>query len=105
MELVEDAGLVLFGNAWTRVGHADVEVAVDRLGGHAHLAGVRELDGVPHKVEQHLREALFIAEANGKRFVHGRRERELLVLGERLCGRAYRSTTLSMAYSAMFRVN
>src|SRR5215813_4162705 len=53
MELIEDASLVLFGNAWSRIGHADVEVAVDRLGGHAHLAGVRELDGVAHEVEQH----------------------------------------------------
>src|SRR5215831_15435382 len=25
MELLEDAGLVLFGNAWPRIGHANVE--------------------------------------------------------------------------------
>src|SRR5262245_29338757 len=46
MELLENAGLVLFGNAWPRIGHADVEVAVDRLRNHPHLSGVRGLDGV-----------------------------------------------------------
>src|SRR5262249_35681552 len=70
MELLEDASLVLFGNAWSRIGHADVEVAVDRLGGHAHLAGVRELDGVAHEVEQHLGEALLIAQADRKGLGH-----------------------------------
>jgi len=39
--------------------------SVDRLGSDAHLAGVGELDGVAHQVQQHLREALFIAKANG----------------------------------------
>src|SRR5262245_18718783 len=39
MELLEDAGLMLFGNAWPCISRADVEVAVDRLGSHAHLAG------------------------------------------------------------------
>jgi hypothetical protein len=34
------------------IGHADVEVAVDRLGGHAHLARVGELDGVADEVEE-----------------------------------------------------
>ena len=58
MELLEDAGLVLFGNAWSSIGHADVEVAVDHLCGHAHLSGVRELDGVAHQVQQHLGETL-----------------------------------------------
>src|SRR5215471_15375972 len=69
MELLEDAGLVLFGNAWSRIGHADVEVAVDRLCSHAHLAGVRKLDGIADEIEQHLRKALFVTEANRERLV------------------------------------
>jgi hypothetical protein len=46
VELLKDASLVLFGNAWSCIGHADVEVAVDRLGSYPDLAGVGELDGV-----------------------------------------------------------
>jgi hypothetical protein len=53
-------------NAWPRIGHADVEVAVVRLGSHAHLAPGRELDGIADKVKQRLREALFVAEAKGR---------------------------------------
>jgi len=37
------------------------KTAVARARGDAHLAGVGELDGVAHEVEQHLREALFVA--------------------------------------------
>ena len=70
MELIEDACLLLLGNAGARVRHADVEVTVDRLGSYAHLAGIGELDGVADEVEQHLREALFVSEANRERFVH-----------------------------------
>ena len=70
MELLEDACLVFFGNARPRVGDADVEAAIDRLGDHAHLAGVRELDGVADEVEQHLGEALLIAETNGQGLRH-----------------------------------
>jgi hypothetical protein len=55
MELLEDASLVLFGNAWSRIGHA-VEVAVDRLGSYVHLAGVGELDSVADEVAEHLRQ-------------------------------------------------
>jgi hypothetical protein len=62
------------------------EMAIPRACGDAHLARVGELDRVAHEIQQHLCEALFIAEANGKRFVRGHRERELLVLGERLGG-------------------
>ena len=36
------------------------------------------------------REALLVAEADRERVVHGRRERELLVLSKRLGGRAHR---------------
>src|SRR5262245_35341559 len=80
----------MLGNAWSRIGHADGEVAVDRLGNHAHLAGVRKLDGVAYEIEEHLGKALLIAETNGQGLGHLGRERELLILGERLGGRAYR---------------
>jgi len=52
MELLEDASALVIGNTWPRIGHADVEVAVDWLGRYAHLAGVGELDGVANEVEQ-----------------------------------------------------
>src|SRR5215470_5784771 len=61
VELIEDARLMFHGNAGPRIDHANVEMAVDRLGGHAHLTGVGELDGVPHEVEQHLCKALFVS--------------------------------------------
>src|SRR5215475_3972652 len=44
VELLEDASSLVIGNAWPRIGHAHVEVAVVRLGGHAHLAPGRELE-------------------------------------------------------------
>src|SRR5262249_34915677 len=64
VELLEDASSLVIGNAWPRIGHADVEVVVDRLGTHTHLAGIGELDGVADEDEEHLREALLVAEAN-----------------------------------------
>ena len=72
MELLEDARPLVLGNAGPRIGHADVEVAVDGLGSHADLASVGELDGVANEIEQHLREALFVPEAKWERFVHCR---------------------------------
>ena len=86
MELLEDARLVLCGDAWPRIDHADVEMTVDHLGGHAHLAGVGELDGITNEVEEHLGEALLIAEANGQRFRHLGLEGKLLVLRHGLRG-------------------
>ena len=65
MELLEDANLVLFGNAWSRVGHTDGKVAVHRFGRHAYLSGVGELDRVAHQIEQHLSEALLVTKAKG----------------------------------------
>src|SRR5262249_48185516 len=65
VELVEDTCLMVCGNAGAGIGHTDVEVAVHRFRRHAHLAGVGELDGVAYKVEEHLSEALLVAEANG----------------------------------------
>src|SRR5262245_15968538 len=51
MELLEDARPLVLGNARPRIGHADVEVIVDHLGSHAHLARVREFDGVAYEIE------------------------------------------------------
>src|SRR5262249_55550243 len=89
MELLEDPTLLVKRYAGTGVRHRDCEMAVPRARGDAYLARVGELDGVAHEVEQHLRKALFVSKANWKRLVHGRRQRELLVLGERLGGRAH----------------
>jgi hypothetical protein len=87
MELVKNARLMFHGNAWPRIRHADVEVAVDCLGGHAHLASVGELDGVAHEVEKHLGETLLVAEASGQRLGHLSLERKPFVLGKGLCGK------------------
>src|SRR5215467_15293048 len=70
MELLEDPILLIKGYARPGVRHRDGETAVARTRGDAHLAGVGELDGVAYEVEQHLREALFIAKANWERLVH-----------------------------------
>src|SRR5262245_50788907 len=90
MKLLKDALLLLLGDARSRVRHADIEATVDRLGSHAHFANVRKLDGVADEIEQHLREALLIAETNGQKFRHLGLQRELLVLRQRFGGRAYR---------------
>src|SRR5262245_36488792 len=89
VELVEDPTLLVEWYAGPGVCNRDREMAVPRARGDAHLAGVGELDGVAHEIEQNLREALFVAEANRERLVDGRRERELLVLGKRLGGCAH----------------
>jgi hypothetical protein len=90
MELLEDPTLLVERYAGPGVCHRGGKVAVPRARGDAHLARAGELDGVAHEIEQNLREALFVAEANRRRPVHGRRERELLVLGERLGDHAHR---------------
>src|SRR5262249_14718019 len=77
MELLEDARSLINGDAWPRIGYADVEVAVDRLGTHAHLSGVGELDGITDEIEQHLGEALLVAKPYGQGLGHLGREREL----------------------------
>src|SRR5215467_12408122 len=81
MKVLEDAGLVLFGNTWPRIGHADVEAAVDRFGRDSHLPFVGELDSVADEVEQYLGEALLITKSKrqGPRDVGA--ENEILVLG------------------------
>src|SRR5262245_29970547 len=84
VELFENACSLLFRYAGTGVRHADGEVAVDGFSCDPHLTCVRELDGVPHKIEQHLGEALLITKTDGERLGNLRLERELFVLGEGL---------------------
>src|SRR5262249_3624783 len=90
MKRLEDAGLGLFGNAGSWISHADVEVAVYGLSGDTHLARIGELDRVAYEVEKDLSEALLVAEPDGQRLGHLGLERELLVLCQRLGGRAHR---------------
>src|SRR5262245_10928836 len=51
---------------------------------------VGKLDGIPYEIEEYLREALFVPEANRERLVHISLERELLILRQRLGGRPHR---------------
>src|SRR5262245_54027588 len=90
MELLEDAGLMLFGNAWARICDTDGKVAVLGLGCYAHLAGIGELDGVAHQIEQHLSEALLVTETDRQGFGHLGLEDELLSLSQRFSCCAYR---------------
>ena len=91
MKLVKDARLMFRGNAGSSVRHGDGKVTIDSLGGHSHLACIREFNGVAHEVEKHLRQALLVAEANWQRLGHLGLKCQLLVLGERLGGRAHRT--------------
>ena len=63
---------------------ATAKAAVRDAGHDAHLARVGELDGVADEVEQHLRQALLVAEAMRQALGDVRLERELLGLGQRL---------------------
>src|SRR5262249_48097916 len=65
VELIEDPTLLFKRYAGASVCPRDGEMAVARGCGDAHLAGVSEFDRVANKIEQHLREALFVSEANG----------------------------------------
>src|SRR5262249_32984699 len=64
VELLEDARLVLLRDAGPGVGHTQGEMAIAGSGGDAYLAGVGELDGIAHQVEQHLSETLLVAHAH-----------------------------------------
>src|SRR5690242_2594166 len=105
MELLEDAGLMRFSNAGPRVRHADGEVAVGGRGAHAYLASVRKLDGVPTRLS-----STWVKRCSSPRPAGMDLATSVLRLSFLLCASdsvADRtvSTTLSMAYSAMFRVN
>ena len=78
MELLEDTALLIKRYAGTGVCYRDGEMALPRARGDTHLTGVGKLDGITDQIEQYLGEALFVPETDRKRFVHGRRQRELL---------------------------
>src|SRR5215470_4693527 len=67
VELIEDPILLIKGYSGPGVCYRDGEMAVPRTRGDAHLAGVGELDGIAHEVEEHLREALLVAEPDRER--------------------------------------
>src|SRR5262245_16517325 len=105
MKLLKDALLLLLGDARSRVRHADTEVTVDHLGSHAYFADVRELNGVADEIEQHLREALLIAGTMGKDLATSVFSASFLFCASDSVAERTVSTTLSSAYSAMFKVN
>jgi hypothetical protein len=87
VELLEDARQVFRRYARPRIHHADGEMAVHHRRRDAHLAGIGELDGVTHQVEQHLGEALLVTEADRQGLGHFCLEDELLGLGQCIrCG-------------------
>ena len=90
VELLEDAVQLLRRYPWTRVGHGNGEVAVHGRRGDAHFASVGELDGVADEVEEHLGEALLVAQADRQLLGNVGLERELLGLRQRLGCRAHR---------------
>jgi len=53
MKVLEDAGLVFFGNAWSPYYHADCEAAICGRGAHADLSSTGELDLVTDWVEKY----------------------------------------------------
>jgi hypothetical protein len=54
VELIEYAGLLLFGDPWAGVRDTNVEVTVHRLGSDTDLAHIGEFDGVAYEIKQHL---------------------------------------------------
>ena len=82
VELLEDAHLMLFGDARARIHDADGEVAMRGFGANTHFASVGELDGVADQVKENLCQALLIAKTHGHGFGHLGLECELLVLSE-----------------------
>ena len=80
VELLEDALQLLRRYSWTRVSHGNSEVAVHGRRGDAHFARVGELDGVADEVEEHLGEALLVAQADRQALGNVGLERELLGL-------------------------
>jgi hypothetical protein len=61
LELVKDRLLIRLGNASARVrdGHGEVPVRHGYL--YLHLASIGEFNGVPHQIEEHLRQAPLVS--------------------------------------------
>ena len=70
VELLKDPILLVEWYAGAGVFHRDGEMAVPSARGDAHFTSVGELDGITDEIEQNLREALLVAEANRERLVH-----------------------------------
>jgi hypothetical protein len=62
-EFLEDVLAFLRRDAGTGIADAHGKVAIGYARRDAHLPGVRELYGVAHQIEQHLGQALLVAEA------------------------------------------
>src|SRR4030095_10492293 len=77
VELLEYALLLFQRYSGARVSHTDREVTVYGFGRDPDLTGVGELDGVADQVEQHLGEALLVANADRQRPGDVSLEREL----------------------------
>ena len=60
VELCEDARLLLWRNARSRIAYADGEATVRRHRTYAHLTGVREFQRIADQIEQHLPQTLLI---------------------------------------------
>ena len=64
MELLENLNLLSDRYSRPGIAHRDVERAVQGRGADRNLAPIGELDGIAHKVEQHLRDAPLVAAAD-----------------------------------------
>src|SRR5262249_23143373 len=78
MKLLEDALLLVDGDARSRVSHTHGKMAVYHGRADAHLTLVGELDGIANEVEEDLGEALLVADANRQSFSNLAIELELL---------------------------
>ena len=105
MEMLKYARPLVLGDARPSVGHADSEVTSGGSRCHAHLARIRELDGVADEVEKHLGQTLLVAETNRQRLRHLCLEQSFLVSARDSVAARTVSTMLSIAYSAMFKLN
>src|SRR5262249_52533866 len=63
LELLEDLLLISFGNASPGVGNGDRAGTVRRRHLDPYLTSVGDLAGVPHQIEQHLRQPPLVASA------------------------------------------
>jgi hypothetical protein len=93
MELLEDAFQLLRRYPRARVSHGDGEVRIRGFRGNAHLARVSEFDRIADKVEEGRRLATPVLS-----------ERTLVSTSDSVAARTV-STTLSIAYSARFKLN
>ena len=87
LELLEDPLLLILRDARPGVGDRGDEHAVGRSHPHRDLAGVGELDGVAHQIQQHLRDPPLVAAADRQIGRKIERELEMLLGRQRLDAR------------------